>query len=157
MQGQEKHEQYHKKHVHRVLAHSYIVYFIFFLIGVWLDLVFHFKIFTDSIMVILGTILLILGTVLIFWAQRISRDLHNGEINKQAFYRGPYRYTRSPTHFGLFLLILGFGIISNAVFVILSTLLAFLVTRFVFLDKHEKMLEEKYGEHYTEYKKLVKF
>ena len=150
-------ENPHKNKVHKTLAQSYVVYFLFFLLGVFLDLVFQVKIFTDSVMVFLGTLLLAFGTFLIFWAQRTSRNLHKDEMSKESFSRGPYRYTRSPTHFGLFVLILGFGIITNAVFVVLGTLLAFLITKFSFLDKHEKILEAKYGEHYKEYKKIVKF
>jgi protein-S-isoprenylcysteine O-methyltransferase Ste14 len=51
---------------------------------------------------------------------------------------------------------LGFGIISNAFFVILTTLVSFLVSRFIFLEKEEIILEEKYGTPYLEYKRAVK-
>jgi len=67
--------KYHKPSVHKVLAHSYAMYFILFLIGVSLDLMFRFKIFKTSVMVPTGASLIIFATLLIFWAQHTSRNL----------------------------------------------------------------------------------
>lgn len=153
-----KSQNNHKNNVHRVLAHSYTVYFVFLLIGATLDLIFKFKIFTNFIELPIGFLFLALGSTLIIWAQKTSRDLVKfEEIKKEHFSRGPYQYTRSPTNWGLLFLMLGFGIISNAFFVILTTLISFIVARYFFVDKQEKILEEKYGTHYKDYKKSVKF
>ncbi|MFZ1019953.1 MAG: methyltransferase [Minisyncoccia bacterium] len=147
----------HKNKVHQVLAWSYFTYLVLFLTGVCLDTIFRFQLFTNFIMVPLGAVILILSTLLIFWAQRTTRNLKKNILSKEIFSQGPYYYTRSPTHWGLFFLILGFGIIANAPFVILSTLISFIVSKIFFLDKEEKILTEKYGGHYLEYKKMVKF
>lgn len=147
----------HKNTVHRVLAHSYSMYFVLFLVGVTLDLIFKFKIFTSSIMVPVGIILLMLASFLILWAQKTSRNLKTENMSKETFCKGPYCYTRSPTHWGLFFLMLGFGIIANAVFVILSTLISFIIAKFIFIEKQETILEQKYGTPYLEYKKSVRF
>jgi len=142
--------------IHRVLAKSYSMYFLFFLLGVTLDLIFRFQIFATSIMIPLGFILLSLATILILWAQHTSRNLDKKDITKETFCKGPYCYTRSPTHWGLFLLMLGFGILANALFVIITTLISFFVSRSVFLAKQERMLAHKYGAPYLEYQKSVK-
>ncbi|MEI8174562.1 MAG: methyltransferase [bacterium] len=142
--------------VHKILAHSYTMYFILFLIGVCLDFIFKIKIFSSSIMVPIGIVFLIFSTFLIIWAQKTSRNLDIDNLSKEIFSKGPYRLTRSPTHWGLFFLMLGFGIVANAVFVVLTTLISFLISRLVFLDKQEDVLALKYGEHYLEYKKSVK-
>jgi protein-S-isoprenylcysteine O-methyltransferase Ste14 len=105
----------------------------------------------------IGFIILILATLLILWAQKTSRDLRKVQpVKMEHFCRGPYCYTRSPTHFGLLFLMLGFGTIVNSFFIVICTFAAFIITRFVFLDKEEKILEEKYGTPYLEYKKKVK-
>ena len=143
--------------VHKVLAHSYSVYFTLFLIGVSLDLIFNFKVFNNFFMIPLGAIFLALGTLLILWAQKTSRSLNKENLSKKTFYRGPYKYTRGPTHWGLFLMMFGFGMIINAFFVILSTVVSFFISKYIFLNKQEKILEEKYGTSYREYKKTVKF
>ena len=107
-------------------------------------------------MSLIGAIFLIFGTCLIFWAQKSSLDLNKENMSKETFYHGPYRYTRSPTHFGLFLLILGFGIMTNALFIIIFSIISFILTKFILIKKEEKILAEKYGAPYLEYKKSVK-
>ncbi|HNW71410.1 MAG TPA: methyltransferase [Candidatus Paceibacterota bacterium] len=144
----------YKNKVHWTLTHSYFFYFFMFLIGFFFELIFPLKIFKDSIAIHFGAILILAGTVLIFWAQKTSRNLKKDEVT---FLKGPYKITRSPTHWGLFLLMLGFSFIANALFVIISTLISFIVAKFIFLKKEELILENKYGELYKEYKKSVKF
>ena len=146
-----------KQSVHKILAHSYSVYFIFFLISVCLDFVFNFKFFNNFIAIPSGFIFLLFGTFLVFWAQKTSRHLDVENVTKETFCHGPYRYTRSPTHWGLFLLMLGFGMIANAFFIVLFSIISFLITKLVFLKKEEKVLAAKYGTPYLEYKKSVKF
>jgi len=148
--------QPHKNKVHKVLFHSYFTYFLFFLVGVCLDLVFNLQVFSVSVTT-MGFILLILGTIFVLWAQKTSRGLQKGTIDKTFFSHGPYAFTRTPTNFGLFFLMLGYGMITNAFFVILFSFFAFLIAKFIFLKKEEKILAEKYGAPYLEYKKSVLF
>lgn len=150
-------ENDNKYSVHKVLAHSYTVFFLLFLVGVSFDMIFRLKIFSGPAMAPVGISIIIFATLLVFWAQMTSRNLNKENITKESFYKGPYCYTRSPTHWGLFLLILGFGIITNALFVILSSLISFIVTKLIFLKKEEEILTEKYGAPYLEYKKAVRF
>ena len=142
--------------VHKVLAHSYAVHFLFFLAGVCLDLIFNLKVFKNPSVTVWGFIFLIVGTFLIVWAQKTSRSLKKEIITKETFVHGPYRYTRSPTHWGLFLVTLGFGMVINAFFVMILSLVAFIFTKITFLNKEEKILALKYGAPYVEYKKSVK-
>ncbi|HEV7702319.1 MAG TPA: hypothetical protein VGO63_02670 [Candidatus Paceibacterota bacterium] len=147
-----------KQGVHRVLAHSYIIYLALFLIGVCFDFVFKVKILGDTVIMPLGFFFLIVASVLIIWAQKTGRDLRKIKEKKaEHFCRGPYCYTRIPTQWGLLFLMLGFAIIANAFFIILSALAAFCISRLFFLDKHDKLLIEKYGDAYSEYKRLVRF
>lgn len=146
-----------KGSVHKVLAHSYSLYFIFFIVGIALDLFFNLKVSDNYLITPAGFFFLVLGTFLIIWAQKTSRHLEKENITKNTFYRGPYKYTRGPTHWGLFFLMLGFGMTLNTFFVILFAFISFIVSKFTFLNKQEKLLEEKYGSPYREYKKIVKF
>ena len=142
--------------VHAALAHSYFNHFLFLLAGVILDLVFQVKIFQGQTVITIGFVILILATALIFWAQRSTRDLHkNWSLDKEEFLRGPYRYLRTPTHLGVFLLTFGFGIVVNAFFITLTSALSFFIGKIIFLRKYEKTLAEKYGQSYLEYKKEV--
>ncbi|MFA6585947.1 MAG: isoprenylcysteine carboxylmethyltransferase family protein [Candidatus Paceibacterota bacterium] len=147
----------HKNKVHKILAHSYLFFFISFLFSLFLDFIFPVKIFDNSAISSIGAILLVLGTLLILWAQKTSHNLNKDNLTKNSFSHGPYRFTRSPTHYGLFLLILGFGFVTNAFFIIVFSVFSFFITKFIFIRKEEKILAEKYGAPYLEYKKSVSF
>src|SRR3989344_3474501 len=85
------HASQSKHTVHHVLAHSYSFYFFAFLLGVFLDLFFPIRVFSNSFMVPLGIIFLVLASILILWAQKTSRDFRKEEnIKKETFCRGPY-------------------------------------------------------------------
>jgi len=145
-----------KNSVHVLLAHSYIFYFVGFLVGILLDSIFSFDAFGQFfIMKVIGCVLIILSTLLIFWAQKTSRNFKNGVITKKTFSKGPYHFVQNPTDWGIFLLIIGFGIIANAIFVILCTLFSFFASRLFFLKKQDSILAKKYGAPFTEYKESV--
>lgn len=152
-------EKYSTKHnIHHVLTHVYITFFVLFLIGVSLDLAFQVTIPHFYFMQPLGVFLLLVSTFLIFWAQKTGRDLRNiKEIKTEHFCRGPYCYTRIPTQWGLLMLILGFGLVINAFFVVLTTLISFLFSKIVFMDRHDQILIEKFGASYLDYKNMFKF
>jgi protein-S-isoprenylcysteine O-methyltransferase Ste14 len=157
MQSETENKNPHKNKVHKVLAHAYLAYLFFFLLGVCFNLIFNLKVFNSSVYLFIGFLLLIFGTFLILSAQKASRNLKKENISRESFSQGPYRYTRIPTNFGLFFLVLGFGFIVNSFFIVLFSLIAFLVAKFAFLNRQEKILAEKYGAPYLEYKKTVKF
>ena len=148
----------HKHTVHHVLAHSYLLYFTLFLLGIFLDFIYNYKISEDIIMAPTGFAFLVFATIVILWAQKTGRDFSKTKELKtlEHFYRGPYCYTRIPTQWGLFLLMFGFGLVVNSFFISIFTIIAFLISRFIFIDKHDRILVEKYGEAYTQYKKIVK-
>ncbi len=150
-------EMMSKNTVHHILAHSYSAYLFLFLVAVFLDTMFPNRILKSSYAVPVGFIILIIASLLILWAQRTSRDLKTDNLTAKTFCKGPYCYTRSPTHWGLFLLVLGFGIIANAFYIILFSIISFILTKFIFLKKEEDILADKYGEPYLEYKKIVRF
>lgn len=110
----------------------------------------------------LGFGLLVIGTILVFWAQKSSRKTKSKridddkEIAKTGFIKGPYKFSRSPTHLGLFILFAGAAVLDNSFVLALASVLAFFFTRATFLKEEEKMLREKYGEVYVEYQKKVK-
>lgn len=149
------------KSVHAIQAHSYTFYFIMLLAGVFLDFIFPLNIPHWSVLMPISAIFLILASFLIIWAQwasrKFKREKTRENITRESFCNGPYSFTKNPAHLGLFILTLGFGILADAVFVILFSVVSFIVTRFVFLRKEENILADKYGAPYVEYRKSVRF
>jgi protein-S-isoprenylcysteine O-methyltransferase Ste14 len=143
--------------VHRIAAHSYMVALLFLLLGVFCDLLWKPIIFDETLTAPLGMLFLGSGTILILWAQHASHHFIKENITPDSFGRGPYHFTRNPTHWGLYFLLFGFSMATNAFFVTAFTLVSFFVTKLVFLSQEENLLASKYGDPYLEYKRSVKF
>lgn len=143
--------------VHKIAAHSYLVALLFLLLGVFFDLLWKPVVFDTRLTAPLGMLFLSAGTILILWAQHASHHFVKENITRESFCRGPYHFTRNPTHWGLYFLLFGFSLTTNAFFVTVSTIVSFFVTKAIFLKQEEEVLKTKYGEPYLEYKKSVKF
>ncbi len=147
--------------VHTVLGHSYLVYFATFLLGLLIDTKFALR-FDAPFLTPVGFVLMFIGPALILWAQHTSHKLAVKQItvdpttHTHDFFRGPYTFSRSPTHLGLFLMIIGLGFLFNSISIVVTTLIAFVITKVFFLPKEEKLLQEKYGDEYKQYKNQVK-
>ena len=147
--------------IHHVLAHSYLVFFTAIVLGLIFQAILNIK-FTHPFLIPVGFILLCLGTLLVLWAQQTSREnpkirQMKGSLEHTDFFRGPYKFVRSPTHIGLTLLILGLALVLGSVVLVIAVGIAFIVSRYVFVYREEEMLVEKYGEAYESYKKKIKF
>ncbi len=145
--------------VHLVLSHSYTVFLLAVILGVIFDILIPTSYFGNYIFQYVGVTLIVLGSLLIYWAQKTTNCTKKEELEKgiviRDFARGPYKYSRNPTHIGLTVMALGFGFTINSVFSVAFVIVAFLITKVVFIKKEEAILEKRYGEDYCNYKKKV--
>ncbi|MDD3662681.1 MAG: isoprenylcysteine carboxylmethyltransferase family protein [Candidatus Pacebacteria bacterium] len=141
-----------KGKIHFVLSHSYIVFLFAVVLGVVIDIIIPLNIFSGEIYQTIGLMMIILGSALIYWAQSTSSP----QKNKTGFENGPYKYFKSPTHIGLFVMTLGLGLLINSPFSVFFTVLAGFIAKLLFLKRQEKILEEKYGDDYRNYKNRTK-
>lgn len=145
--------------VHILLLHSYTVYFLAVVFGVIFDRVFHFNLFSNIFFQYLGLLMIILGSIFVYWAQSTTnrkKPENNLERDLNFFFRGPYKYTRNPTNFGLALMSLGLGFIINSLFSVAFIVITYIISKVFFLRKQDYVLEQRYGEIFNEYKKKVK-
>lgn len=150
--------------VHETLAQGYLLYILAIIAGFALDILHPLR-FSFPLMDPIGVFLILGGTALIFWAQYASgstsknrnTDIGMNQICKDHFCVGPYVFTRSPTQYGLALMVFGLAFIYSMTFILITGVIALLVGRFIVIRQEEKHLAEKYGEAYLEYKKQVKF
>ena len=138
--------------VHKVLAHSYLAYFLLCSFGLFLGLFFPIR-FSVPHADLFAVICFGVGPLLILWAQMSS---HKFEVVKQdigaiRFTRGPYRYLRNPTQLGLVILVLGYAFVSQSAMLFVTIGVSYLISN-IFFKKHESILEHRYGERYTQYK-----
>ncbi len=142
--------------VHRVLATSYLAYFLFCSLGLFLGLFLPVNFFVshNSFWAI---ICFVVGPLFIFWAQVTSYkfEVIKKKTGQLAFKRGPYRILRNPTQLGLLILVLGYAFATQTAILFLSTATAYIISN-VFFRKHESILESRYGDSYKSYKASVK-
>jgi protein-S-isoprenylcysteine O-methyltransferase Ste14 len=142
--------------VHFILSNSYTTFLFAVILGVIFDLVFSYKIFSDELFNYFGVILITLGSILVYWAQSSSSVLEKDENSEIKFNRGPYKYLRSPTHLGIFIMTLGLAMVINSLFSFLFVIIAHIISKIFFVKKQQKILEKKYGETYINYKNKTK-
>lgn len=144
----------HDGRVDRLSAGAFMTYLALFLLGSLAQSFWPFGLgLVAPLLVGIGFVLVIAGPALILWAQSSIRKFHITSVEEAImnFAIGPYRYMRNPTYFGLTMLVAGFGFFANASFIILSSLLSYLIVRFTILKQEETMLLRKYGEAYAKY------
>ncbi len=148
--------------VHEFLAHSYLLYLAAVVIGFGADLLWPIK-FSFPYDMELGFFFILSGTVLAVWAQYASgrsshlRNVAPEDIQHRHFNFGPYTYTRTPTQYGLVLMVIGLSLLYGFTFMLATAIVAFILGKFFFIKKQEEHLARKYGAPYLEYKKHVKF
>lgn len=143
--------------IHSILSRSYSVYLFSIIVGVIMDtiIVFHFSFPYYSE---LGFFIMMIGTLIVYWAQHTSSSSKKESLKKNAprnFAKGPYKYTRNPTHVGLMFMTLGFGVMIGSYFIVILTIFSFITSKFVFLPAEEALLVKKYGQDYIDYQKKV--
>lgn len=69
---------------------------------------------------------------------------------------GPFKFTRNPMYFGIFLFLFGIAIIFGTISAFISPIAFFIFINFGFIPYEEKMLEKIFGKKYVEYKKKVR-
>ncbi|NYB26536.1 MAG: isoprenylcysteine carboxylmethyltransferase family protein [Methanobacteriaceae archaeon] len=104
-----------------------------------------------------GVILIITGVWIIFRGikgLRLSHGVAGYDQGDALVNTGIFAYTRNPMYFGAILLILGWFLVSAFTFILISTILFFIVF-FIVAKSEEKQLEQKYGKKYRAYKRKV--
>jgi protein-S-isoprenylcysteine O-methyltransferase Ste14 len=122
-----------------------------------------------------GLVILLLGVLLLGWLLRYRRPMDilvstyatfskmsRGIPLVERFVRteplvvkGPYTYVRHPLYFDVVLLLLGWWLLLDYSFLLLSALLLFLWLNFVVAPFEEKELRAIFGEDYERYSKRV--
>lgn len=154
----ENNKKFDSRMIHFSLSLSYLTFLFGVVFGVVLDLFIPLKIIFDNFYIYLGLALIILGSILSYWAQYTSHHPKNYKTKDKDlsdFMRGPYKYIRTPTHLGIFIMTLGLALLINSPFSVLFTLIAHLISKEIFIKKEESLLEKKHGKVFTDYKEKV--
>jgi len=150
---------YRYSRVHYILSHSYSVYLFAVVLGVIFDTIIPIDSFNGIAYKYTGLVMIVVGSLLIYWAQStssVTKQEMETEGKVRDFARGPYKYSRNPTHIGLAVMTVGLGLLINSLFSVIFIVLAFVITKSIFIKQEEMILEEKYGQAYCDYKNKVR-
>lgn len=136
--------------MHLALAKSYLVYFIFILLGLFANTIFTLSVPTPHGQWI-ALACFAFGPLLIWWAQRTSII----ESPVPYFNRGPYRFLRNPTQVGILILIGGYAAVSGSVIFLGAAIIGYFISNAFFFKKYEAILRAEYGDQYENYKSAV--
>ncbi|HWC57542.1 MAG TPA: methyltransferase [Candidatus Paceibacterota bacterium] len=141
--------------LHTALARSYLMYFLWSSIGLFVDSLVGVSVsipFAHAI----GFYCFVVGSFLIVWAQYTSRHhgTPRGEKYPPYFSRGPYRFIRNPTQCGILLVVLGYTALSGSIIFFAITLVGYILSN-IFFRRYERVLGATYKDVYTHYQKDV--
>lgn len=103
----------------------------------------------NKILMFIGFIVSATGGFFRAWAIRYKLD------EDKLIKAGPFRYVRHPRYFGNFLIGLGITILSSNLIIVFLFMVCFFVLYYAKIKNEDKMLGEKYGGEYYEYKRNV--
>jgi protein-S-isoprenylcysteine O-methyltransferase Ste14 len=126
-------------------------------VGELVDLtIISFAILPKNLASALGAVLITLATGLIIWThycgKTYSRNRKSAKISAPDLLHGPYRFSRNPHHIGIGALLIGLAVFVNSIALIGSTVVAFLIVNVYFVAREEKIMKERHGDSYDEYK-----
>jgi protein-S-isoprenylcysteine O-methyltransferase Ste14 len=150
------------KHNHSALAqdisYSTFIFLIGLIIGIVLDIWIPWEFTTHTLRAIgAGWILLITAPVILFWGDQSRATCYHHDQPGHAcksLGAGPYAFTRHPKYVAFVLLIIGLGLILNAIPMLIIAFVLFLLFTFIVIPQEEKALMDHLSN-YEEYHQKV--
>jgi len=142
--------------IHYILSGGYILFLVAFLLGISFSLIFPNKILDTPYVKYIGYFFIIIGPILIYWAQSTSKALSKNPPLIPTFRNGPYKYIRTPTYSGILIMMFGYSLIIQSIYTFIFLIIAVILSKHFILKKQDKILSDRYGEHFDKYKKEVK-
>ena len=108
----------------------------------------------------LGGVVLLGSLVLALWAERVMHaagtNVRPDQPTLAIVTGGPFRYTRNPLYIASTGLVVGLGLLFNALWPLVLVLPVLVVVRYGVVAREERYLEKKFGETYLAYKGRVR-
>ncbi|MFC1872686.1 methyltransferase family protein [Chloroflexota bacterium] len=134
---------------------------LFVFVSLWVDTKFSFFHFESSWLILaLSIMILILGWLICMWAA-LSFLRNRGtpvpfNPPQKLITTGLYRYIRNPMLLGLFIFLVGLGLLLGSLSLIFILTPIFIIINVLYLMAiEEKEMEKKFGKQYLDYKKKV--
>lgn len=145
-------------HLAQHTSYSTFIFLIGLLAGVALHVWFPWEFTTHTLRALtIGWVLLIGAPLLLFWGDQNRATCYHQDNDThvcKGLGSGPYAFTRHPKYVAFILLVIGLGLILNAIPMLIIALILFVLFTFVVIPREEKALIEQLSN-YEEYRKKV--
>ena len=140
-----------------------IIFYISFLIPAILYVLTNylefFSLQLNNLLRFLGIIIILFGTYLFWWTHQTLGKNFSAilEIKKshKLIKSGPYKRIRHPMYTSLYIIILGFFLLSSNIFIGLFPFIGFSILYITRIKKEETMMIKTFGDEYKEYMKTT--
>lgn len=149
---------HHRKRIIQWVTYAPLLFFIVLIAGVILHINVPMDFINPLAGMIIGGIMLALSPILLIWAQQTRQTLYVPVEERvcQNYDEGPYRYSRHPAYVSLFLMLIGFAFLINALLMLIMAMVLGPIFTFIIIPKEEKILKEVCDEQYEDYQKKVR-
>ncbi len=107
-----------------------------------------------------GLPLVVAGTAGMVWAARLFHSrgttIRPFETSSTLIVDGPYRVTRNPMYLGMVLILAGAAVLMGTVTPLAVIPLFVVIIRYLFIVEEERMLADRFGEAYADYRGKVR-
>jgi protein-S-isoprenylcysteine O-methyltransferase Ste14 len=103
----------------------------------------------------LGGVLLLAGAALAVWAVSEAADMAIDSPDR-LIVTGPYAFSRNPMYVAWFSITLGVALVLNTIWLLVLVPLIFAYVHVVDIRREERLLEERFGDEWTEYGAYVR-
>jgi len=114
----------------------------------------------NSPLLYIGILMIIFGAWINIWTDNLFKrnktSVKPYEESEVLIISGPFTFTRNPMYLGMFVFLLGISLLTGAVSTILLVIAFFIIINIWYIPPEEKMLEEKFGSEYLEFKSKVR-
>ena len=134
---------------------------LFIIISLWIDKLLHFpKLIAYPVNTMVSFFILVIGLFLMSWSILHFIKVKGTPVPfnppPKLVTTGPYAYVRNPMLSGVFILLLGFGILFNSISLVFIFTPLFILFNYVELKAiEEPELEKRLGKNYLKYKKRI--
>jgi len=114
----------------------------------------------NSPLLYIGILLIIFGAWITIWADNLFKKKKTTvkpyEESDVLIVSGPFTYTRNPMYLGMLAFLLGISMLTGAISTIIPVIVFFIIIHLFYILPEEKMLKEKFGKDYLDFKAKVR-
>lgn len=137
-----------------------LIFAIFMLAAIFLHKFIYEISFRYSLVNTVGFFLSICGIIINMWSMNKYRQYKTSSHPKHQAYKliqdGPYKFSRNPLYLGNWVMIFGFGVGLNILWISITSILAIIVVNFFVVIPEERYMYDIFGEDYKTYRKNVR-